>query len=293
MPGRDGEHAQIVGHAALARRDEVGQRQIRPLVRDDLLLPQHREAFELASPRIVGEHHDVVAVRARRPERVDAAGGQQLLVDDAIEQRFRVLVELARGRTVLRMLEDARKATFQLPRREEERPVDEPGDLCERQIVEEPRGRGTTARRSRARPSRSAACWRAPARTRAAASRDVTRTSRESRPARPGWRDRRPASPRRAGSRRRRRRATRRARGRPARWYSGAIFTAVCCRLVVAPPMRSGTVKFCRVISCATNAISSSDGVMSPLSPMMSTFCAIAVSRIFAAGTMTPRSMIS
>jgi hypothetical protein len=40
----------------------------------------------------------------------------------------------------------------------------------------------------------------------------------------------------------------------------GAIFTAVCTLLVVAPPMRSGTVKPWRSISPATNAISSSDG---------------------------------
>ena len=46
-----------------------------------------------------------------------------------------------------------------------------------------------------------------------------------------------------------------------------------------------------RFISFATCTISSSDGVMSPERPTMSTFSAIAVSRIFAAGTMTPRSM--
>ena len=48
-----------------------------------------------------------------------------------------------------------------------------------------------------------------------------------------------------------------------------------------------------RSISAATCAISSRDGVMRPESPMMSTPSAFAVSRIFVAGTMTPRSMIS
>ena len=48
-----------------------------------------------------------------------------------------------------------------------------------------------------------------------------------------------------------------------------------------------------RSISRATNTISSSDGVISPDRPMMSTFCSIAVSRIFAAGTITPRSITS
>ena len=61
--------------------------------------------------------------------------------------------------------------------------------------------------------------------------------------------------------------------------YSGAIFTAVCCRLVVAPPISSGSVKPRRSISCATNTISSSDGVIRPLRPMMSAFCSIAASQ--------------
>ena len=48
-----------------------------------------------------------------------------------------------------------------------------------------------------------------------------------------------------------------------------------------------------RCISRATETISSSDGVIRPLSPTMSAFCSIAASRIFAPGTMTPRSITS
>ena len=58
--------------------------------------------------------------------------------------------------------------------------------------------------------------------------------------------------------------------------YSGAIFTAVCCWLVVAPPMRSGSRDAARSISLATNTISSSDGVMRPLRPMRSACSSIA-----------------
>ena len=53
--------------------------------------------------------------------------------------------------------------------------------------------------------------------------------------------------------------------------------TAVCALLVVAPPISSGTSKPSRVISLATCTISSSDGVISPLKPMMSAFCSRAV----------------
>jgi hypothetical protein len=49
----------------------------------------------------------------------------------------------------------------------------------------------------------------------------------------------------------------------------------------------------CRSISDAMLTISSSDGVIRPDSPMMSAPSALAVSRIFCAGTITPRSTTS
>ena len=69
--------------------------------------------------------------------------------------------------------------------------------------------------------------------------------------------------------------------------------TAVWVREVVAPPIRSGIVKPWRSISDATWAISSSDGVIRPDSPIRSASISIAFSRIRAAGTMTPRSTTS
>ena len=73
----------------------------------------------------------------------------------------------------------------------------------------------------------------------------------------------------------------------------GSIFTAVWSSEVVAPPMSRGTSKPSRSISFATCTISSRLGVMSPDSPMTSAPISAAVSRIFAAGTMTPRSITS
>ena len=70
--------------------------------------------------------------------------------------------------------------------------------------------------------------------------------------------------------------------------YFGAIFTAVCVRDVVAPPISNGCVKPCRSISRATWLISSSEGVIRPDRPMMSTFSSRALSRICWAGTITP-----
>ena len=142
MPGGDRKGADVVADAAVARRDEVGERQVRLAVRHLLLLAQHVEAQDLGA---VGPfraiQHDVVAVGVRRPEAVDAARRDQPLADDAIEQRAGVLVELARRGAVLRMIEDGREASLQLPRREEERPVDV------RHQVFEPARRPAAARR--------------------------------------------------------------------------------------------------------------------------------------------------
>jgi hypothetical protein len=69
--------------------------------------------------------------------------------------------------------------------------------------------------------------------------------------------------------------------------------SAVCARLVVAPPMSSGMVNPSRAISAATKVISSSDGVMSPDSPMASAPTSRARCRMVAHGTITPRSTTS
>ena len=75
--------------------------------------------------------------------------------------------------------------------------------------------------------------------------------------------------------------------------YSGAIFTAVCIRLVVAPPINKGISIFSLVISFPICTISSSDGVINPLKPIISTLCFFASCKILSAETITPKSIIS
>ena len=75
--------------------------------------------------------------------------------------------------------------------------------------------------------------------------------------------------------------------------YSGDILTAVCVFDVVAPPIKTGILRFNFSNSFAKKTISSRDGVISPLKPIISTFSFIAVSIIFSGGTITPRSTIS
>ena len=76
-------------------------------------------------------------------------------------------------------------------------------------------------------------------------------------------------------------------------WYSGAIFTAVWALDVVAPPTIKGIVMLFLVISLAKYTISSSDGVINPLSAIISTLCFMASLIIFSGGTITPKSIIS
>jgi len=72
--------------------------------------------------------------------------------------------------------------------------------------------------------------------------------------------------------------------------YSGASLTAVCRSEVVAPPIRIGMRSPICSTATITLAISSSDGVISPLSPITSACCRTAVSTIRSLSTITPRS---
>ena len=131
--------ADNVHDTAVPRRHEIGQRAVRLPVGNLFLLPQHVESNELTrGARFI--QHDVVAVAVRRPESVDAARRQKPLADDVIEQRAGVIVQVARGRAVLRVIENRGKASLQLPRGKEQRPIDERGDLLERH-VHQPRAR--------------------------------------------------------------------------------------------------------------------------------------------------------
>ena len=69
-----------------------------------------------------------------RPEAVDAPRGEQPVVDDALQQRLRVVVEIPRRGAVLGVVEDGRHAALQLPRVEEERPVDERHQIGQRHL---------------------------------------------------------------------------------------------------------------------------------------------------------------
>ena len=102
------------GRRGRSAGDEVGEGAVRPRVAVRRLLAQHREPDARA-----------VRARCRRPPRAPARSRRRRAPDepspdDLVEQRRRVVVQLARRR----LLEDRREAPLQLPGVEEERPVD-------------------------------------------------------------------------------------------------------------------------------------------------------------------------
>ena len=119
------------------RGDEVRQAIARLVVGLRALLTQHREARQLQRARSVREQHDVVAVGVGRPEPVDPPRLQQLLVGDAVEQFGGIGIELARGLAVLGVVEHSGEPSAQLPRVEEERPVDIRHQVRQRDVIQD------------------------------------------------------------------------------------------------------------------------------------------------------------
>ena len=104
------------------------------------LLAQHREARR-RRPVSTGEH-DVVPLGHGRPQAVNAPRRQRPLALDPVEKRVRRLEELARRLSLLRVVEDRRKAALQLPRVEEERPVDVRTELGDGRLHDPRAGEG-------------------------------------------------------------------------------------------------------------------------------------------------------
>ena len=137
VAGRDGERPDVVRQASLRGGNEVGQRDVRAARRLLHLLPQRPERGEAVAAIVVAPHRDVVVVHGvGGPEPDDGVRLQPVLAHDPLEQCQRVTVEVARGRTDLRVVQDRGVQPFQLPRREERRPVDPLDELGERVALE-------------------------------------------------------------------------------------------------------------------------------------------------------------
>src|SRR5690606_38695486 len=99
-----------------------------------LLLSQHRKAGEFIDLRLGIEQDDVVALCVRGPKAKDPLRRQPIAAGEFLVQILPLRVQLARGVAVLGMIENAGKASTQVPGGEKEGPVDVLGDLGDRNL---------------------------------------------------------------------------------------------------------------------------------------------------------------
>ena len=120
------ERADVVGQPGLDRRDEVRERPV-GLVAAVGLLAEHRQRDAVAE-------HDVVAFAGGGPQPVRAPDLQRSVGLDLGEELLRIGEQLARLLAVDVVVEDLRERALQLPRREEEGPVDHVAELGDRRL---------------------------------------------------------------------------------------------------------------------------------------------------------------
>ena len=129
-PRRHCKRADVIGQPGFDRRDEIGQRRVRPfapvrpfvLTRD--LLAQRMCAREFGLPRRILVEHDVVANAVRRPEADHRVRRQPTLADHPRQQLLGVAEKFGRFDAYHLVLQDHRVSPGQFPRREERRPID-------------------------------------------------------------------------------------------------------------------------------------------------------------------------
>lgn len=117
LAGGDGEGTDGIDTAGFLGRDEVGQGVVRLALGFLGLLAEGVEGGEDVAVLVV--EIDVVAVALRAPEGEDAAGGEELFLDDLLQEDLRVVEEgLGLGADEF-VLEDGGVAATQFPRVEE------------------------------------------------------------------------------------------------------------------------------------------------------------------------------
>ena len=120
----DGECADGVAEAGLLGRNEVYERAARLVAFAIGLLAEEVESLAGVCACGVAVQFDIVADCVGVEESVNAAGGDELLGDDAVEKLLPVSEELSRLLAVSFVFEDARIDSLQAPGVEERRPVD-------------------------------------------------------------------------------------------------------------------------------------------------------------------------
>ena len=143
--GRDGEGADVVGNAALARRDEIGQRDIGAALALRRAAGAACAARRSAASRVSSANSTMSSPSALAGQKPTTALRAAASCSPTMrsQHRLRVGEQLARRGAVLRVVEDRRIVAGQLPGLEERRPVDVVDQLGERIIRRTPACRET------------------------------------------------------------------------------------------------------------------------------------------------------
>src|SRR6266568_5073671 len=136
MACRNGERADVIDVAALARRDIVRERELRLAALIIFLLAQRVQPRDLPLSRYVVKHHDIVTVAIRWEKSVDGMSRKQFFVDDFVEKFLRVGEQLARSRSPGRIAQQIRIAPAHFPSVEERRPIDKRGKIRKRKLLQ-------------------------------------------------------------------------------------------------------------------------------------------------------------
>ncbi len=140
---RNRESAEPVLLAGVLRRDEVGEAEVGPIGGLVHLLAQEAEGRWLA----VRFDDHVVAQRVRRPQTEYRPGGQPLFLDQLLQHRAGVAIQLAGLGADDLVGKDRGIPAGQLPGVEERRPVDEADQFGQRIVVEDMQARLLRQRR--------------------------------------------------------------------------------------------------------------------------------------------------
>src|SRR6202041_2141395 len=133
----DGEGSDVVGEIRFAGRDEVSERAAGLAAFAVGLLAEEVETREDCRARFVGVELDVVSDGTGGEQSIGSAGGDEILLDDLIEEGVGFGEYLARLRYLALVVEDAGVNAFQFPGVEEGLPVDVLADRGEGKATED------------------------------------------------------------------------------------------------------------------------------------------------------------
>ena len=128
--------ADVVAHAGVPGRDEIGQALVRFVQGLDHLLPQEVKRCGGPCTRLVGIDIDIIADTVGREQSDHRGCAEPFLRDDARQHLLRVIEQVARRLADDRVLQYLRIASRQLPRLEKRRPVDHFRDFLEGIVAE-------------------------------------------------------------------------------------------------------------------------------------------------------------